>query len=164
MKVNTKPVDAIQIADLEAHPVWEFPKAGETVVCPVRDLPVKSLTFRFVGTQVRLANGSHVWADIGNVDTADPRQTEQFLTLTVFKDAKRFTLARYFDFDYGNRGPEALASFLGLPLSEVFPISYDITQHVIGDLAALSGTITKDPREKLTNAEIMALAVGSKIR
>ncbi len=164
MKKNTRLVDALQIADFEEHAVWEFPTAGETIVRPVKDLPVQSLTFRMVGTQVRLANGSRIWADIGNVDTGDPRQTEQFLTLTVYKDGKRFTLARYFDFDYADRGPEALASFLGLPVSEVFPISYDIRQYVIGDLAALCGTITKDPPEKLTREEIIALAVGTKIR
>lgn len=159
MNDNTKPVDALQIADLEAYPVWEFTKAGETNVSPVRDLPVKNLTFRIVGTQIRLANGSHVWAVISNVDVGDSRRTELFLTLSVYKDAKRFTLARHFDFDYAERGPESLALFLGLPLSEVFPIAYDITHHAIGDLSAITGTITKDSREKLSRAEILALAV-----
>lgn len=156
----TKPVEEIQIADLEAFPVWEFAKAGETRVRPVRDLPVKSLMFRFVGTQVRLANGSHVWANIFNVEPSDPRRTEQFLTLTVYKDTKRFVLSRYFDFDFAESGPESLASFLGLPLNEVFPISYDITHHVVGNSAALSGVITKDPRERLTEKEIIALILS----
>jgi hypothetical protein len=160
MNDPTKPIDMLQIADLEACPVWEFPKAGETIVCPVRDLPVKSLLFRLVGTQVRLANGAHVWADIGNVDLNDLRGTEQFLTLTVYKENKRFTLARYFDFDFDTRGPEALASFLGLPPNEVFPISYDITRHVVGDSAVLSGVITKEPRERLTEEEIIALILS----
>ena len=41
MKAIKKPVEKIRIADLMEFPVWEFPKAGETIVRPVHDLPVK---------------------------------------------------------------------------------------------------------------------------
>lgn len=159
MSKNTKPVELLEIGDLEANAVWEFVSGGETVVRPVRRLPVKSLTARLVGTQVRLSNGTAIWALIGNIDPNNPRLTEHFLTLSVLKSGKWFTLSRYHDFDYAEKGPESLASFFGLPVDEVFPISYDVSEQVSGDLAALSGTIPKEPKEKLTRSEIIAMAV-----
>jgi hypothetical protein len=154
-----KPIESLVTADLEACPVWEFSKTGETSVRPVQRLPMKNLTGKVVVTQVCLANGKRVWALVGNVDPGNVRVTEHFSTLSVLKDNSWFTLARYHDFDYSERGPEQLAVFLGMPVDEIFPISYDITPYVIGDPEALSGTIAKEPREKLTRAEIIALAV-----
>jgi hypothetical protein len=159
---NKKNIETLQIGDLKANPVWQYTDSGsdgDTVVYPVKKVPVKSLTGKEVGTQVSLANGNVVWALIGNVDVGNPRLTEHFLTLSVEKDGLWFTLARYHDFDYAQRGPAALAQFLGLPVDGVFPIAYDITQFVSGDPAGLSGTILREPREKLTRAEIIAMAV-----
>ena len=68
-------------------------------------------------------------------------------------------LSRYFDVDYSENGPEALARFLGLDVDEVFPISYDITRYADGNRASLVGSILKEPREKLTRAQLIALAV-----
>jgi hypothetical protein len=70
-----------------------------------------------------------------------------------------FVLARYHDFDYAERGPDALATFLGRSVAEVFPISYDLTPHVIGDLDALVGKLPQQPRERLSRAEIIAMSV-----
>jgi hypothetical protein len=56
-------------------------------------------------------------------------------------------------------GPEALAQFLGLEVDEVFPISYGIRSAVKGDEAVLQGQIRKAPRERLSRAEIIAIAV-----
>jgi hypothetical protein len=101
-----------------------------------------------------------VWAIIGNVSAGDPRSTEHFLTLSVERSGRWFFLPRYHDFDYGERGPEALARFLSLSPDDVFPIAYDLSPYVEGgDPAALSGTITKEPREKLTRAELIAMAL-----
>ncbi len=112
-----------------------------------------------VGTQVRFANGTLAWALVGNVDTENARLTEHFLTLSIEHDGQWFALARYHDFEYVDRGPEALARFLGLPLHDVFPISYDIRQHAQGASAALAGNVPLRPRERLSRAEIIALAV-----
>jgi len=158
----TKKIEELTVADLEAFPVWQYANSdqrGETAVRPVKRTPGKSLTGRFVGTQVRLANGAKVWALIGNVDASNPRLTQHFLTLSVFREGRWFTMARYHDFDANERGPEALAAFLGLRVEDVFPISYDISRCSLGDPAALVGNIAKEPREKLTRAQIIALAV-----
>ena len=74
MRKHEKPIERVQIADLETNPVWKYTeneKSGDTVVCPVKQVPVKSLTGKVVATQVSLANGSLVWALIGNVDGSE---------------------------------------------------------------------------------------------
>jgi hypothetical protein len=73
---NIKPAESLTVADFQAHPVWEFlndDEIGETMVQPVEMIPVKTLDNRLIGTQVRLANGSQVWALIGNFDVTNPR-------------------------------------------------------------------------------------------
>jgi hypothetical protein len=162
MSTNTKPIEWLKVADLEANPVWQYTsddRTGDTLVRPIKRVPVKSLTGKVIGTQVRFANGRQAWALIGNVDPQNPRLTEHFLTVSIERDGKWFALARYHDFDYADRGPEALARFLGLPIDEVFPISFDLRQYAQGDPAALAGSVPKEPRERLSRAEIIALAV-----
>jgi hypothetical protein len=69
------------------------------------------------------------------------------------------SLARYHDFDYAERGPEALARFLSLPVEEVFPIAFDIRAYAHGDPHALCGSVRQELRERLSRAEIIAMAV-----
>jgi hypothetical protein len=162
MSTNAKPVESLGISDFVANPVWEYAnddELGETIVRPVEQLPVDNLDGRVVGIQVELANGTRVWASIGNVDSKNPRSTEQFLTLSVESGGRWFALSRYHDFNYAERGPQALAQFLALPVAEVFPITYDVTRYAEGDPAALSGKILEEPRERLSRHEIIALAV-----
>jgi hypothetical protein len=157
-----KRVENLTVADLEAFPVWEYAnedEKGETVVRPIRRTPVKTLVGRLIGTRIRFANGTGAWATIENVDESNERLTQHFLTLTVFDEGRSFTMARYHDVDRDERGPQALAAFLGLGVDDVFPISYDISQACVGEPACLVGKIDKEPREKLTRAQIIALAV-----
>jgi len=159
----TKHAESLQVADFIAHPVWEFINndlLGETAVRPVLELPVESLNGRLVGAQVHLANGNEMWALIGNVSVDDPTSTEHFLSISIYRDHQQFFLPRYFDYDYADKGPDALAQFLGLPTNDVFPISYDIKRYVKGDSTALVGKILKEPRQKLTRAELIAMAVA----
>jgi hypothetical protein len=159
---NVKPVDSLTVADLQAFPVWQYTNregADETFVRPVKRAPVASLNGKIVGTRIVLANGQRPWALIGNVDPKNPRMTEHFLTLSVEHNGRWFTLARYHDFDFAQSGPEELARFLGLAIDEVFPISYDIRSAAKGDEAALQSQVRKAPRERLSRAEIIAMAV-----
>jgi hypothetical protein len=126
---NLKPVESLTVPDLEANPVWQYANSdgvGETIVRPVKKIPVKNLTGKVVGAQVRFANGSQAWALIGNVDVANPRFTEHFLTLSIKHGGRWFALARYHDHDFADRGPEALARFLGIRVDDIFPISVDV--------------------------------------
>ena len=70
-----------------------------------------------------------------------------------------FDLARYHDPDYERRGPRAAADFLGLPLGAVFPISYDISHLALGSRNCLIGQIPAELGERLTRAELIAMAV-----
>jgi len=163
MTTPHKTLESLGIPDLEKHPIWRYVNddaSGETAIRPVKRLPVRNLNGKVAGIQVRLANGDHVWGLIGNVDVFHPRLTEHFLTLSVLKNDRCFTLARYHDIDCRESGPHALASFLGMNIDDVFPISYDLSQITGGDPRALVGTIPKEPRERLTRAEIIALAVS----
>ena len=158
----TKSVESLRASDLEKFPVWRYTNrdlSNELSVRPLKRLPVSSLTGNIVGVRVKLANGQLRWALIGNVDETNARMTEHLLTLSLEQDGKWLSLARYHDFDYQNRGPDALARSLGLTVDQVFPIEYDLRPYASGDEAALNGIIPREPRERLTRAEIIAMAV-----
>lgn len=155
-------VDDLGVEEISTYPVWEFDEDDEydQYIHPVRDLPVKSLDCRLVGTRVRLANGQKRWAMLSNIEPNSLRQTRQFLTIGIEDGGKWFHLARYHDVDYEDRGPEKLAGFLGMNVEMVFPLSYDITSAVEGDPAVLKGEIPKEPAERLTDDQRRALALG----
>lgn len=159
---SIRSVSSLRISDLEKYPVWQFAGDDEgdgTSLRAIKRLPVSGLTGKIVGTAVLLANGNRVWALIGNLDTRNARMNEHFLTLSVEHNGKWFHLARYHDLDYGDRGPDALARFLGLLIDDVFPISYDVRKYAKGEADALTGTVSKEPRVRLSRAEIIAMAV-----
>jgi len=156
-------VDSLTPEDIARFPVWRFTDddtPDETYVSPVQPVPVSQVTGCIVGVPIRLANGTILPGVLGNLDPAQPRLTEHFLTLSVFRsDGAQFHLARYHDFDVAERGPSALASFLGLPIDEVFPITYDASSILAGPTDSLRGSIPVEPQERLTRSEIIALAV-----
>jgi hypothetical protein len=161
--MHTKLLEDLTVDDIKSAPVWQFTNVdgprGETVVRPIKKVPVKSLNGRMVGTSVLLANGSRVWALLGNIVSDNPRFTRHFLTLSVERNGKWFGMARYHDYDAKTRGPKALAKFLGFALSEVFPVSYDISHICKGERDSLVGTIEKDPGERLTRRQIIGLVL-----
>ena len=157
-----KPVESLTVADLVANPVWQFTNrdgAGETFVRAARRIPVDTLAGKVVGSKVMLANGSQVWVLLGNINVEKPELTLHLLTMSIERDEKWFHLARYHDVSYASHGPAALSAFLDLGVDEIFPISYDLRKLSQGDERALSGCIEKEPRVKLSEEEIIALAV-----
>jgi hypothetical protein len=159
--MKIKSVADLSIPDIESTPVWQYVNddSNELFVKPVKKIPVKNLTGKIVATQVELANGSLFWGLIGNVDTTNQQLTEHFLTLSIYNNDKWFSLARYHDFNYDEKGPNALSNFLGLSQDSIFPIHYDIRDMVIGHPGFLEGLIQKEPVNRLSRAEIIALAV-----
>ena len=90
------------------------------------------------------------------------RHTHQFLAVTVFRDGdEAFDLARYFDADYDRCGPSGLAHFLGRDVEEIFPMSYDISNVASGTEDVVKGSIPLAPAEKLTEEELLRLAIDS---
>jgi hypothetical protein len=162
MNEKPKQIESLQVSDFAVHPVWRLTHGedeDELAVRPVLEIPVADLDLKLVGTRVQLANGTYVWALIGNIDSADARQTGHFLTLSVERDGSWFHLARYHDIHYHRSGPAALAKFLDLRIEEVFPIAYDLRPYSKGDVAALTGQIGLEPRERLSRAELISMAV-----
>ena len=84
MSEHTKRVEDLTVADIAAAAVWQFTNSdehiGETAVRPIKKTPVKNLNGRLVGVQVRLANGSNVWADM---DGSNNLQTHRLYLDTV---------------------------------------------------------------------------------
>jgi len=158
-KMNNKTVDSISVEDILSHSVWEFSKREPFLIEPVKRTPCTTLAGRIVGTQVVLADGDKVWALIGNIDLEKPHLTEHFITLSVFSNNQWFHLARYHDYDWGDQGPEQLSEFLGKPIGDIFPISYDIRAILKAESSVAYGKIEKEPREKLSREAIIALAV-----
>ncbi|GAB2880089.1 hypothetical protein GCM10027277_56640 [Pseudoduganella ginsengisoli] len=161
----SRSLEKLSYAELETFPVWEFvPESAhwdETWVRPVQLLPVRSLSGRLVASRVQLANGRKELALLGNVELEDPQQNEHFMTLSLVKpNGESFDLARYQDVNYEKSGPLALARFLGLQLIDVFPIAYDISEVVSGPAESVRGVILHEPQVQLSEAELIAMAVG----
>jgi hypothetical protein len=142
--------------------VWEYADgtdADSTWVRAVKSVPVESLIGKVVGQRVRLANGELMWALIGNLDAHDSGLNEHFVTLSIESGGKWFHLARYHDHDSARRGPEALSHFLSLKVDDVFPIYFDVREYVKGSGEALTGTVERVPRNRLSRADLIALSV-----
>lgn len=157
-------MNELTLDDVKRFPVWEYvhdDTAGdETFVRPVEVLPVDDLRGRVVGLRVRLANGTLRDALVGNFDCRNSNMNAHFATLSIYTDGKWVPLARYHDFDYDTAGPQSLSAALSLSLSDVFPIGYDLTPYVDGDRLCLVGVVDATPEDKLTRAELIALAMG----
>lgn len=167
-KSKAKPVDRLTINDLKRHPIWEFdldsendPERDETWVAPVAYLPVSNLDNRVVGTQVILADASVHWALLGNVNLSSRESTEQFLSITVFNESRRFHLARYFDVDFETRGAVQLAQFLGRSIESIFPIRWDLAKIAADESKCKSGLIFPIPPHPLSEEQRMKLIFSS---
>lgn len=162
MLTKGRSVDSLTPQDLAISRVWEFGEPcepDESNLFAVPTTPVTSLEGRLVGAEVELANGKQVWALIGNVDVGSARKTRHFLNISIWGPAGWFHLARYHDVDHDSRGPGALAKVLGLSVSDVFPIRFDVSRWVAGDRDSTAGAILIEPIERLSRDEWIRLAV-----
>lgn len=155
-------IEKLSEAELRSYPVWGYvrgDKSGKIFIAPIKRTPVSSLNNKVVAAQLILANGNKVWSIVSNIDLENPDLTKHFIAFSILNNKKWFPLARYHDYDYDQRGPEQLATFLGLSVDDVYPFFYDISAHVKGNSQVLKGSIPKEPTIKLSRAEIIALAV-----
>ena len=155
--------EELTLRDVQEHPVWEFISdegvSPDTAVRPVPNHPVRDLKGRLLGTQVRLRNGTYHWAILSNISLDSLRETRHFLCVSIEKNGRWFHLARYHDVDYEERGPAGLAGFLGLSISEILPIEYDISALAVGDPSVLKGTIPREPEERLSLDELVRMCL-----
>lgn len=159
--IHPKKIKSLTAGDFADVFIWEYVRGGDDLVSPVGRGPVENLTGRVVASAVTLANGTKVPALLGNIDVHNKKITKHFLTISILVGTQWFVLSRYHDFDYTTNGPPALASLLGLPVNEIFPITYDISGVVAGgDPSVLRGEVEADPEEKLSKEEVIALAIS----
>ncbi len=161
-----KPLADLVPDDLARFPVWEFDLGGETLsgrdetwVVPVPDLPVAWLSNRVVGVALRLG-GRELVGVLGTIDLHDPVTTREFAVLSMWRGEAWFHLARYFDIDRERRGPKQLAEFLGLTVSEVFPVRYDLSGIAVGHPEVVRGKIDAEPEVQLSASQRMDLILG----
>lgn len=164
--MEAKKVDALTVADFERCPIWEYIYDevnfdDETWVQAVNERPVSDLTNRVIGVKVRLHSGIPKWAELDNIDLGNHLATTQFMGISLEHEGRWVHLARYFDVTYDRDGPDALASTLGLPLDEVFPIFYDISELAIGPENILINSIPAIPEMRLSEQELLKLSMGS---
>jgi hypothetical protein len=165
--MKARPIDKVPIAEMLFHKVWEFdldegnyePEQDETWIRPIDpwQFPVTDLGNCIVATEVTLANGQKIAAMLGCIDLASGRRTAQFICLSVDRGGKRFHLERYFGVQFDSFGPKQLAEFLELPIADVFPISYDLSDFAVGVPETLKGQILAEPAERFTFQERMRL-------
>ena len=152
-----KTVDEQTESDFRKWPIWEFcndDSPDETAMSPVKKTPVDHLMGRVIACEMALANGQRVFGVLSNINVRNLRKTQQYRGLTVFRNQKKFSLRRYFDTDLRQlRGPEQLAQFLGLPISDVFPITYDISNLVNAPPEIVRAQIPLEPAERLSSEE-----------
>jgi hypothetical protein len=165
--MKAKPVAALTAKDLARYPVWEYdighetlPGRDETWVVPVKSLPVTDLSNRVVSSSLRFRNGQILPGLLGCVSLQDALSTQQFLVLSIWHDSGWFHLARYFDYDFVERSPAALAGLLALPLEKVFPIAYNISGWARGLAEVVRGEVLAEPEIRLSDQERMDLIFG----
>ena len=132
---------------------------GRTAIQIVHPLPVSHLEGRAVAIRVTFSNKTVRWALISNVNVRDKLQNEHFLAISFCSAKKWFHLARYFDHDYAMRGPHELSKFLGLAVTDIFPIRYHLTTVAAGPVSVLKGTIKVKPRNRLSRSRLIAMAL-----
>lgn len=141
--MSIKYSNKLTVQDFKEFPVWEFTAKhehigldGDLVVIPVRNLPVSSLGGRFVGTEVKLANGCFSMVVLLGINLA---KAKPISGMVFYRDNEMLMIRRTAS---KVPGPEQVAKFLSLRLEDIFPISYDISQIAIGDASAIKGEIT----------------------
>lgn len=158
----TRDASLLDVSDFQSHPVWAFVNddgVGARAVRPVTVVPTDDLAGKVVGTQVQLSSGKRIWATVANADSKDAQWNDHFLTLSLYRSGQWFGLARYHDFDYAERGPDALARFLEMDERDIFPIAYDLSPYVMGERPALVGLVLKEPSTRFSRGELVAMAV-----
>ena len=146
--------------DIGDHPVWEYVSdhdhLAETIMTPVVELPITHLVGRVVGTHVVLACGVRCPAILGGLDLRDPELNKYSLQISFIKGATQI----FFAADSGICcSASEVAHFLGHEVEDVFPISYDISRHCVGNSASLSGSIPSQTLPVMKSDERMQMAL-----
>lgn len=169
MKAKIVRLDELNLKHLQDAPVWEYLRqappelirnADDLIVQAVTEYPVTSLSNRLIGTSGILANGDVLPIILDNIHLDDVIRTKMFRTVTITRNGKWMTLARFHDAFYRMRNEDVLAKFIGLKKNQVFPISYNISSWCRGDANVLVDVIPiKSPASEMSVESWSRLAV-----
>ena len=155
-----KAIDKLSQADLEKYRIWRFKSIrGDFEITPVKKLPSPDLRNKVASMPLKFADGTLCWGIVGNFDAENQQANQHFITLSLLHNGTWFHLARYFDFDYAVRGPEALASAFAKPIDRVFPISGSLEGLVVARPENLHFSVAAKPSVILSLDQLMELAV-----
>lgn len=152
-------------ADLSRSVLWKYlpSRGGRLLVRAVKAKKNESLKGYLISGQFRLTNGLLFWGLLDGIDLELPRHSLHNRGLRLLlPDGGWFELANYNDSDDVKliRGPDALASKIGLNVDEVFPVSFDFRVRADCDSPLLFGTFEPNPEWGLTRSEVMEILVN----
>ncbi len=151
----------LNISDIEFSSCWRFTNSfeDELEIEAIPDCSYDDLSGLIIGTQIKLADGSTVWALLQNISRAGQEVNDHFLTVTINQNGEWFTLARYHDINRQIFGPNSLALFLGRTIQDIFPMTYDLRDILNADTEKLIGTIHEQPANRLSRQELISLSL-----
>jgi hypothetical protein len=136
-----KPIDSLTVDDFTAFPIWEFAEDEEYVAG--RDetwvRPVASNTVPLAADAVSVAcdfkGPTSLKFDGFVILSTDMAQTNPDGVVLLYR-------GRYFPLSLGSEAAKRRsADLLGLPIGEVFPLSYEVRVRVDGELEARRGIL-----------------------
>jgi hypothetical protein len=111
-------------------------------------------------TNFVLACGATFPGFVGTLEESLPHLNRHLATFSFYTPGRWFHLARYHDPDYQDRGPDALAAFLGHSVEEVFPFTFDIRGLIRTPGLELSWPIERSPEKRIARRELIAAVVS----
>ncbi len=156
-----KSLEDITVRDISEHAVWKFTNSShdDLEVESVAKTTFENLDGLIIGTKVTFSDDSVHWALIQNISLTEQLLNDHFVTTTIARGDEWFPLARYHDVTFETYGPVQLASFMGKSVAEIFPISYDLREVLHSDSPRLVGSIADTPAVRLTEDELISLAL-----
>lgn len=150
--------------DLVSNWLYKFvpSRSGALTVVPVYVKKTAKFAGKMVACKVEFANKSEHWALIEGLDLEVPEFSRHHREIHIFlNDSGWFQLAQYFDGPAikAIRGEEVLARKMGLSLSEIFPIHFDVRDRSNINSDCLRGDFEINPTWGRSLAEIMSLLV-----
>jgi len=148
--------------DFIDHPVWEFGLSdSEELWIENVDVPVSSLGGRLVGALVTLANGTRVFAMFYNLRFDDSDAAVIFLGVAIWNGSAWVHLPRPCDFGDIADDLQTAAKELGLALSEIYPLRFDLRSVLENDSPGLVRCLDLPVKTTLSMDELVAMALNA---
>lgn len=164
MKMQPKPLKEITPADLDEYKVWQYSpsKDGNTWLKPITSRKISKFSNKLVASQVKLANGSKLYALISGVDPETPIFSKHNRQLILYVNNEWFELAKYYASTDVKKicGEDVLSKKLNMEIKDIFPIYFDVKDVTDVNSECLTGFFEVSPAWGLARGEIMEILVN----